>query len=160
MHECVIVSDEEACCCHDGDMSSSSEELRSAACTPRSNASPAPSSRMCSPASTDSNGWYVTPPSCFTAGSPPHAIEASPLEDLLIEHPSMSVYHNKISTRRGSLSSQDSSSSSSSPSPRDQPVLENQVSASSRLFTCEEDLPTNKCVAASNGAECRGRIKY
>ncbi|XP_033209611.1 tumor protein p53-inducible nuclear protein 2 [Belonocnema kinseyi] len=35
--------------------------------------------------------WYVTPPACFTRASPVH-LETSPLEDLLIEHPSMSVY--------------------------------------------------------------------
>lgn len=35
--------------------------------------------------------WYVTPPACFTRASPVH-VEKSPLEDLLIEHPSMSVY--------------------------------------------------------------------
>lgn len=35
--------------------------------------------------------WYVTPPACFTRASPIH-VETSPLEDLLIEHPSMSVY--------------------------------------------------------------------
>lgn len=35
--------------------------------------------------------WYVTPPACFTRASPVH-VETSPLEDLLIEHPSMSVY--------------------------------------------------------------------
>lgn len=37
--------------------------------------------------------WYITPPSCFNA-SQPHSstLEASPLENLLIEHPSMSVY--------------------------------------------------------------------
>ncbi|XP_051162240.1 tumor protein p53-inducible nuclear protein 2 isoform X2 [Leptopilina boulardi] len=35
--------------------------------------------------------WYVTPPACFTKASPVH-VETSPLEDLLIEHPSMSVY--------------------------------------------------------------------
>ncbi|XP_070576232.1 tumor protein p53-inducible nuclear protein 2-like [Ptychodera flava] len=37
--------------------------------------------------------WFVTPPPCFTAGghSPIH-LEQNPLEDLLIEHPSMSVY--------------------------------------------------------------------
>lgn len=34
--------------------------------------------------------WFVTPPPCFTAEGA--AAEASPLEDLLIEHPSMSVY--------------------------------------------------------------------
>ncbi|XP_013782345.1 tumor protein p53-inducible nuclear protein 1-like [Limulus polyphemus] len=35
--------------------------------------------------------WYITPPPCFTAGGPVH-VEISPLENLLIEHPSMSVY--------------------------------------------------------------------
>ncbi|XP_012260715.1 tumor protein p53-inducible nuclear protein 2 [Athalia rosae] len=35
--------------------------------------------------------WYVTPPACFTKAGPIH-VETSPLEDLLIEHPSMSVY--------------------------------------------------------------------
>ena len=37
--------------------------------------------------------WLVTPPPCFTAGgaSPEH-VQTSPMEDLLIEHPSMSVY--------------------------------------------------------------------
>lgn len=35
--------------------------------------------------------WYVTPPACFTRAGPVH-VETSPLEDLLIEHPSMSVY--------------------------------------------------------------------
>ncbi|XP_029993763.1 uncharacterized protein tp53inp2b isoform X2 [Sphaeramia orbicularis] len=34
--------------------------------------------------------WFVTPPPCFTAEGAP--AEASPMEDLLIEHPSMSVY--------------------------------------------------------------------
>lgn len=34
--------------------------------------------------------WFVTPPPCFTAEGA--AAEAGPLEDLLIEHPSMSVY--------------------------------------------------------------------
>ncbi|XP_078508295.1 tumor protein p53-inducible nuclear protein 2 isoform X1 [Lissotriton helveticus] len=37
--------------------------------------------------------WFVTPPPCFTAEGPgPVNVESSPLEDLLIEHPSMSVY--------------------------------------------------------------------
>ncbi|XP_076325197.1 uncharacterized protein LOC143233143 [Tachypleus tridentatus] len=35
--------------------------------------------------------WYITPPPCFTAQGLVH-VETSPLEDLLIEHPSMSVY--------------------------------------------------------------------
>ncbi|XP_048405640.1 tumor protein p53-inducible nuclear protein 1 isoform X1 [Stegostoma tigrinum] len=37
--------------------------------------------------------WFVTPPPCFTAeGQDDIQVESSPLENLLIEHPSMSVY--------------------------------------------------------------------
>ncbi|MBN3284355.1 T53I1 protein, partial [Polyodon spathula] len=37
--------------------------------------------------------WFITPPPCFTAdGLTPVLVEASPMENLLIEHPSMSVY--------------------------------------------------------------------
>ncbi|KAM8947103.1 tumor protein p53-inducible nuclear protein 2 [Pelodytes ibericus] len=37
--------------------------------------------------------WFVTPPPCFTAEvSDQTVVGSSPLEDLLIEHPSMSVY--------------------------------------------------------------------
>ncbi|KAK9500317.1 hypothetical protein O3M35_001601 [Rhynocoris fuscipes] len=35
--------------------------------------------------------WFVTPPPCFTSTGPV-TVETSPLENLLIEHPSMSVY--------------------------------------------------------------------
>ena len=37
--------------------------------------------------------WFVTPPPCFTGrGGKNVQLETSPLENLLIEHPSMSVY--------------------------------------------------------------------
>lgn len=36
-------------------------------------------------------GWLIAPPPCFTLNCPT-SLEISPLEDLLIEHPSMSVY--------------------------------------------------------------------
>lgn len=37
--------------------------------------------------------WYVTPPSCFNASQGDAlSVQTSPLENLLIEHPSMSVY--------------------------------------------------------------------
>ncbi|XP_076133210.1 uncharacterized protein tp53inp2b isoform X2 [Alosa pseudoharengus] len=49
--------------------------------------------------------WFVTPPPCFTAEGA--AAEASPMEDLLIEHPSMSVY-----VSPGNLSMVDESSAS------------------------------------------------
>ncbi|KAG8187285.1 hypothetical protein JTE90_019174 [Oedothorax gibbosus] len=56
-----------------------------------SNASSPQSSPQLSPTQIE-EGWFVAPPPCFTKNSPPGAIEISPLEDLLIEHPSMSVY--------------------------------------------------------------------
>ncbi|KXJ22124.1 tumor protein p53-inducible nuclear protein 2 [Exaiptasia diaphana] len=52
--------------------------------------------------------WYVTPPSCFDAGDvADEGLEANPFEDLLIEHPSMSVYgphRNRSSSASGSSS--------------------------------------------------------
>ncbi|CAG2180785.1 unnamed protein product, partial [Oppiella nova] len=36
--------------------------------------------------------WFVTPPPCFNSLSNPVIIETTPLENLLIEHPSMSVF--------------------------------------------------------------------
>ncbi|XP_030385013.1 uncharacterized protein LOC115632138 isoform X1 [Scaptodrosophila lebanonensis] len=44
--------------------------------------------------------WYVTPPPCFTSIGPIN-MEASPFENLLIEHPSMSVYHSIRSSQAG-----------------------------------------------------------
>lgn len=41
--------------------------------------------------------WFVTPPPCFVARRPVY-LETSPLENLLIEHPSMSVYGPCIQT--------------------------------------------------------------
>lgn len=40
--------------------------------------------------------WFLTPPPCFTSEGPIH-METSPLENLLIEHPSMSVYQHSSS---------------------------------------------------------------
>ncbi|KAL9974399.1 hypothetical protein ACROYT_G011424 [Oculina patagonica] len=58
--------------------------------------------------------WYVTPPPCFEAsGLFPEGLEASPMEDLLIEHPSMSVYGPGV--RRDSPSVSSASRSSSTP---------------------------------------------
>ncbi|KAG8222267.1 hypothetical protein J437_LFUL001465 [Ladona fulva] len=38
--------------------------------------------------------WFLTPPPCFTSTGPVH-METSSLENLLIEHPSMSVYQQR-----------------------------------------------------------------
>lgn len=45
------------------------------------------------------DSWFLTPPECFSSVSA-FQLESSPLENLLIEHPSMSVYYN---FRRSSL---------------------------------------------------------
>lgn len=39
--------------------------------------------------------WFLTPPPCFISAGPVH-METSPLENLLIEHPSMSVYEQPV----------------------------------------------------------------
>ncbi|XP_049317766.1 uncharacterized protein T53i1 isoform X2 [Bactrocera dorsalis] len=38
------------------------------------------------------DSWYMTPPPCFVSTGPIY-MEMSPFENLLIEHPSMSIYH-------------------------------------------------------------------
>ncbi|XP_066090698.1 tumor protein p53-inducible nuclear protein 2 isoform X1 [Saccopteryx bilineata] len=56
---------------------------------------PAPAGRPPPAPSLMDESWFVTPPACFTAEGPelgPTRLQSSPLEDLLIEHPSMSVY--------------------------------------------------------------------
>ncbi|XP_066289600.1 tumor protein p53-inducible nuclear protein 1-like [Branchiostoma lanceolatum] len=59
--------------------------------------------------------WFVTPPPCFTAGGQsPVAMETNPMENLLIEHPSMSVYVQRPS-RNSSGETTESSSDSSGP---------------------------------------------
>uniref|UniRef100_A0A8C5PMH6 Tumor protein p53 inducible nuclear protein 1 n=1 Tax=Leptobrachium leishanense TaxID=445787 RepID=A0A8C5PMH6_9ANUR len=60
--------------------------------------------------------WFVTPPACFTARElTTTEVETSPMENLLIEHPSMSVYavrnlHHKTIPASESLTSSSSES--------------------------------------------------
>lgn len=61
--------------------------------------------------------WLVTPPPCFTAGGPSEMPHPSPLENLLIEHPSMSVYGLRPREHSAGEDSQQSSVSS----PEDHP---------------------------------------
>lgn len=49
--------------------------------------------------------WFLTPPSCFSSAS--IQLETSPIENLLIEHPSMSVYHNIRRKPFGAINSDD-----------------------------------------------------
>ena len=58
------------------------------------------------PNSADSEaGWLVTPPACFVTRRPLPPIAASPMDNLLIEHPSMSVYVSSegVSTCRNAI---------------------------------------------------------
>lgn len=48
------------------------------------------------------DSWFLTPPECFSSVSS-FQLESSPLENLLIEHPSMSVYN--FNFRRGRMNS-------------------------------------------------------
>uniref|UniRef100_A0A8B9DF95 Tumor protein p53 inducible nuclear protein 2 n=1 Tax=Anser cygnoides TaxID=8845 RepID=A0A8B9DF95_ANSCY len=58
----------------------------------KSKVSPCPVPALPGPCLMDES-WFVTPPPCFTAEEPgPDGVGSSPMEDLLIEHPSMSVY--------------------------------------------------------------------
>ena len=67
--------------------------------------------------------WYVTPPPCFEAsGLSPETLETNPMEDLLIEHPSMSVYGPGL--RGQSPSSSSSRSRCSSPTASEENVLD------------------------------------
>ncbi|XP_050316117.1 tumor protein p53-inducible nuclear protein 2 [Anthonomus grandis grandis] len=44
--------------------------------------------------------WFVTPPPCFSSQTGPVQLRTSPLENLLIEHPSMSVYQRSVGSHR------------------------------------------------------------
>jgi len=46
--------------------------------------------------------WIVTPPQCFNSKRRNRA-EMSPMENLLIEHPSMSIYHDKEDTANNNV---------------------------------------------------------
>ncbi|XP_057672868.1 uncharacterized protein LOC130904238 isoform X2 [Diorhabda carinulata] len=78
------------------------------------------SSLLC--ASNMEESWFVTPPPCFTSQGPVH-METSPLENLLIEHPSMSVYRIHPSRRHFTVT-----------------VPVRSASSASRLSNEEEDL--------------------
>jgi hypothetical protein len=68
--------------------------------TPGRCSSPAPSD-----ASTDVGAdWLITPPPCFLRSGSAPTPAANPLENLLIEHPSMSVYVRPFEAMNGGFS--------------------------------------------------------
>ncbi|NXX96160.1 T53I2 protein, partial [Centropus bengalensis] len=67
--------------------------------------------------------WFVTPPPCFTAEGPgPDGMGSSPMEDLLIEHPSMSVYVTSTLDAEGP-----EDDAAGAPAATDAPVLRREV---------------------------------
>lgn len=70
------------------------------------------------------DSWFITPPPCFTSAGPIH-METSPLENLLIEHPSMSVYqHSSCTYNSLRRLTRPSSSSGSSTKEEDEEEIE------------------------------------
>lgn len=65
--------------------------------------------------------WYLAPPPSFSSEAPVH-METSPLENLLIEHPSMSVYEHSLKTETSSKKMSHSSPSGTSASEEDHPI--------------------------------------
>lgn len=85
--------------------------------------------------------WYVTPPPCFEAsgsGLSPEVLESSPMEDLLIEHPSMSVYGPGV--RQSSPSVSSSSRSSSTPRSEEVTKVEKRQPRRTVQFQAQLDL--------------------
>ena len=81
-------------------MSSSTTSGHSVTLTTDSNESESPHHKPSSRPRGGNSSWLVTPPPCFTLGNTVSTSggESNPLEDLLIEHPSMSVYGGSTST--------------------------------------------------------------
>jgi len=81
-------------------MSSSTTSCHSVTLTTDSNESESPHHKPSSRPRGGNTSWLVTPPPCFTLGNTAvsGSSESNPLEDLLIEHPSMSVYGGSMST--------------------------------------------------------------
>ena len=75
--------------------------------SPCSQGSPVSHSRFClhSKKGCYNESWIITPPPCFLAGgSNSLNVEMTPMENLLIEHPSMSVYNSRCSGSTGDAS--------------------------------------------------------
>lgn len=91
------------------DRSAIEEAIASAVASPSPNYSTFSGTpgRCSSPAPSDatSDDWLITPPPCFLRSGSAPAPAANPLENLLIEHPSMSVYVRPFETNAGGFSS-------------------------------------------------------
>ncbi|MCJ8741352.1 hypothetical protein PDJAM_G00069640 [Pangasius djambal] len=95
--------------------------------------------------------WFITPPPCFTAEGAP--AEASPMEDLLIEHPSMSVYVSLSNLEQSTANMADSVSRMSESTPA--PVPTRLVRGSA----CQA-VPLAKVTQASRVQRAKARVEH
>ena len=103
--------------------SESDNQLSSNNGSPCSQGSPVSHTRYClhSKKGCYNESWIITPPPCFLAGGS-NSVEMTPMENLLIEHPSMSVYNSRCTGSTGEASDlSESSNDDGSPSTRKNP---------------------------------------
>ena len=78
--------------------------------------------------------WYVTPPSCFGCQPKVPSNGTSNLENLLIEHPSMSVYEPKVAKEKKAGASPEQSADKSSVALR--PSGQTSRAGHGKIFLC------------------------
>lgn len=99
--------------------------------------------------------WFVTPPPCFTS-SGPVVIETSPLENLLIEHPSMSVYHH----RSTAVTSRLPRAHSTSPCPSSLSVHSDHSEQPAQQATVVQPLrPSNRTQNIAASIQCQRQLQ-
>ena len=95
--------------------------------------------------------WLVTPPPCFTAeGSLPAAVETGPMENLLIEHPSMSVYGPRGRQSSAGVDT-DESESESEEDTEEKPTMRVTRSAAAAMASTRRPPHRTRAVAACAG---------
>lgn len=86
------------------------------------------------------DSWFITPPPCFTSAGPIN-METSPLENLLIEHPSMSVYYNYSGRRHVFVPVRTPSPTSSETQQDELQVEETEVETGERVAVIQNRTP-------------------
>ncbi|ENN77589.1 tumor protein p53-inducible nuclear protein 2 [Dendroctonus ponderosae] len=88
--------------------------------------------------------WFVTPPPCFSSQTGPVQLRTSPLENLLIEHPSMSVYQ-RTGSRHPHLHSPARSNASEGAIVVEEEVMEDStVAEGSMVVYCRPHSPARR----------------
>ncbi|XP_046329232.1 tumor protein p53-inducible nuclear protein 2-like isoform X1 [Haliotis cracherodii] len=105
----VEIPEGDSSCPSDPESTSSQNPCSPGCCSPSSHSSDVV---LCNRNSIRVESWVLTPPPCFTGRRKRNTgVADSPMENLLIEHPSMSVYNSYGGDSTGELSNQSESSS-------------------------------------------------